>query len=181
MAPGSVRNQRSCIFIARHSTNDHQRTSQVSLGGRFVMRSLARCSEVLLLDVVENESEVLSLLTVVSDGDRRGALDLAGVALLVIVAVTEPLTEIHPRVDLIRGMLEDFVMALTNFLYFASSQSEASTAIRACLRSRALRTSLRPFTSPIRMEYQLFNNAISPRADHGACLTQEASTGTYRH
>merc|ERR1719367_879083 len=100
MAPGSVRNQRSCIFIARHSTNDRQRTSQVSLGGRFVMRSLARCSEVLLLDEVENESEVLSLLTVVSDGDRRGALDLAGVAFLVIVAVAEPLTEIHPRVDL---------------------------------------------------------------------------------
>ena len=57
-------------------------------------------SETLLADVVEDEGEVLSLLTVVLDGDGRGALNLASVALLVVVAVTEPLTEVHPRVNL---------------------------------------------------------------------------------
>ena len=63
-------------------------------------RSDARRSETLLTDVVEDEGKVLSLLTVVLDSNRGGALDLAGVALLVVVAVAEPLTEIHPLVNL---------------------------------------------------------------------------------
>ena len=57
-------------------------------------------SETLLTDVVKDEGEVLSLLTVVLDGNRGGALDLAGVALLVVVAVAEPLAEVHALFDL---------------------------------------------------------------------------------
>ena len=37
---------------------------------------------------------------------------------------------------------------MTNFLYLASSQSEARTAQRACFLSRAFKTSFNPLTSP---------------------------------
>ena len=57
-------------------------------------------SEVLLLDVVEDEGKGLGLLAVVADGDGGGSLNLAGAAVLVVLAVTEPLTEIHAGVDL---------------------------------------------------------------------------------
>ena len=59
-----------------------------------------RPSQVVSLDVGEDELEVLSLLAVVLDGDGRGALDLPGVALLVVVAVAEPFAEIVPVVNL---------------------------------------------------------------------------------
>ena len=61
------------------------------------------CSQVVVLDVVEDEGEVLGLLTVVGDGDRAGGLDLDGLTLLVVLAVAEPLTNIHSGVDLNQG------------------------------------------------------------------------------
>ena len=57
-------------------------------------------SEVVVLDVLDDEGEVLSLLTVVLDGDGGSALHLSGVALLVVLAETEPLTQVHARVNL---------------------------------------------------------------------------------
>ena len=57
-------------------------------------------SQVVSLDVRENELEILGLLAVVLDGDGRGTLDLSGVALLVIVAVAEPFTKIVSGVNL---------------------------------------------------------------------------------
>ena len=60
-------------------------------------------SEGVLLDVVEHEGEALGLLTVVDDGDGRGALDLAGGALLVVLAVAEPLAELGAVLDLDHG------------------------------------------------------------------------------
>ena len=71
-------------------------------GEKYPLKSswTACLSQLVLLDVGEDELEVLSLLAVVLDGDGRGALDLSGVALLVIVAVTEPFTKIIPGVNL---------------------------------------------------------------------------------
>ena len=63
----------------------------------------SRHSEVLLLDVVEDEGEGLGLLTVVLDGDGRGSLDFTGGAVLVVMAVSEPFTEIHSGVNLDQG------------------------------------------------------------------------------
>ena len=60
-------------------------------------------SEGVLLDVVEHEGKALGLLTVVDDGDGRGALDLAGGALLVVLAVAEPLTELGAVLNLDHG------------------------------------------------------------------------------
>ena len=57
-------------------------------------------SEVVLLDVLDDELKVLSLLTVVLDGDGGSALHLSGVALLVVLAETEPLAQVHARVNL---------------------------------------------------------------------------------
>jgi len=68
--------------------------------GQHELDNSASRSETLLTDVVEDESEILSLLTVALDGDGGGALDLASVALLVVVAVTEPFAEIHAFVNL---------------------------------------------------------------------------------
>ena len=54
----------------------------------------------MVLDVLEDKLQVLCLLTEVLDGDGRGALDLSGVAFLIIVAVTEPFTKIVSGVNL---------------------------------------------------------------------------------
>ena len=60
-------------------------------------------SQSLLSDVVEDEGESLSLLAVVLDGDGGGSLDLSGGAFLVVVAVAEPFTEVHPGVNFDQG------------------------------------------------------------------------------
>jgi len=51
-------------------------------------------SEGVLLNVVKNEREALGLLSVVLDGNGRGALDLASSTLFVVLAVAEPFTEL---------------------------------------------------------------------------------------
>lgn len=146
------------------------------------------CSQVVLLDVVEDEGEGLSLITVGGDGDRAGGLDLDGGAFLVVLAVAEPLTKVHSGVDLdqgdasllghglnktkigvskhatrVRVNLEMVILTVTNFLYLESSQSLASTAHRAVFLSRLLRTSFNPLTSPTR--------SGNIRVQHG-CMNQ---------
>ena len=64
-----------------------------SFGGPFGGHSKCLCSEILLLNVVENEAESLSLLSVGSDGESGGTSDLSGVTLNVVLAESEPLTE----------------------------------------------------------------------------------------
>ena len=66
-------------------------------------------------------------------------------------------------------------LTVTNFLYLASSQSDARIARTACFLSRALRTSLSPLTSPIprRTRVQSVNFSINPRADQGTRLSQK--------
>ena len=64
---------------------------------------ITKFSQVLLSDVVEDEGEGLSLLAVVLDGDGGGSLDLSGGAFLVVVAVAEPFTEVHPGVNFDQG------------------------------------------------------------------------------
>lgn len=54
-----------------------------------------RRSEVVVLDVVNNERESFGLIAVVNNGDGGGGLGLAGIAFLVVLAVTEPLTELQ--------------------------------------------------------------------------------------
>ena len=53
-----------------------------------------------VLEVVLEESECCVLFAVLSDGDRGAALDLAGVALLVVFAVTEPFAKFVSLVNL---------------------------------------------------------------------------------
>ena len=60
-------------------------------------------SQVVLLDVLDDELKVLGLLTVVLDGNRRSALDLSGLALLVVLAEAEPLAQVQARVNLDQG------------------------------------------------------------------------------
>ena len=60
------------------------------------MRSLV---ELVVLDVLLHEREGLGVLAEVLDGDRRAALHLAGLALLVVLAVAEPLTELFAGLD----------------------------------------------------------------------------------
>ena len=63
----------------------------------------ALCSEVVLLDVVNNERESLGLLTVLDDGNGGSSLHLTGVVLLVVLAVAEPLTEVHLLLNVDEG------------------------------------------------------------------------------
>ena len=56
-------------------------------------------SEVLLLDVVNNERERFGFLAVVHDGHGGGALGLARLAFLVVLAVAQPLADVHAGVD----------------------------------------------------------------------------------
>ena len=60
-------------------------------------------SQVVLLDVLDDELKVLGLLTVVLDGNRRSALNLSGLTLLVVLAETEPLAQVQARVNLDQG------------------------------------------------------------------------------
>ena len=119
------------VQIAAFATRGHARTSGAVLASRARRKGAAdapsdatcvewigqvcrRCwppsvilityrSQSLLSDVVENEGEGLSLLTVVLDGDGGGSLDLSGGAFLVVVAVAEPFTEVHPGVNFDQG------------------------------------------------------------------------------
>jgi len=68
--------------------------SSVGVSSGVPARSSARQSEVLLLDVVNNERESFGFLTVVDDGYGRGALCLSWVSFLVVLAVTEPDTNV---------------------------------------------------------------------------------------
>lgn len=63
----------------------------------------ACCSQVVLLDVVEDEGEGLSLFTVVLDGDGGGSLHLSGGTFLVVLAVSEPLTEVVSQLNFDKG------------------------------------------------------------------------------
>ena len=51
-------------------------------------------SEIVLLDVVNNERESFILLTVLNDGDGGSALHLAGSVFFVVLAVTKPFSHI---------------------------------------------------------------------------------------
>lgn len=53
-----------------------------------------------LLEVVQDEVKSLSLLTVVSDGDGWATADLAGDALLVVLALAEPLAQLSSLLNL---------------------------------------------------------------------------------
>lgn len=57
-------------------------------------RASASNSEVLLLDVVNNERESFGFLAVVKDGHGGGALRLSWVSFLVVLAVSEPNTDV---------------------------------------------------------------------------------------
>lgn len=65
--------------------------------------SLVGCSQLVLLDVVKDEGKSLGLLTVVLDGDGGSSLDLSGGTVLVVLAVSEPLTEVVSGLDLNEG------------------------------------------------------------------------------
>ena len=70
--------------------------------------------------------------------------------------------------------MRDGKLTVTSFLYLGSSQSWARTQRIACLRSRALQTSLRPFTRPIkRMEC---SECVQSRCHQSSCRS-----GTYPH
>lgn len=56
-------------------------------------------SEALFLKVLEEEGESDGLFTVVGDGERGGSLDLDGVALSIVFAVTEPFAEFFSGVN----------------------------------------------------------------------------------
>lgn len=60
-------------------------------------------SQVVFLDVVLQEGESLSLLTVVLDGDGGSTSDLSGVTLGIVLAETEPLTEVVTGLHLDEG------------------------------------------------------------------------------
>ena len=53
--------------------------------------------------MLAHEEESLRLLTVVLDSDGGGTLDLAGGTFFVVLAVTEPLTELKTAVNLDEG------------------------------------------------------------------------------
>lgn len=65
--------------------------------------SVCGYSQLVLLDVVEHKGKGLSLLTVVLDGDGGSSLDLSGGTVLVVFAVSEPLTEVVSGFDLNEG------------------------------------------------------------------------------
>ena len=70
--------------------------------------------------------------------------------------------------------MRNWKLTVTSFLYLGSSQSWARTQRIACLRSRALQTSLRPFTRPIkRMEC---SECVQSRCHQSSCRS-----GTYPH
>ena len=56
-----------------------------------------------MFDVVQDELEGFVLLTVVLDSDRRAALDSADGAVLVVLAVAEPLTKIVLSINFDQG------------------------------------------------------------------------------
>ena len=69
----------------------------------FVVSQGSNHSEGVVLDVFENEGEALGLFSEVLDGDGRGALDLAGGTLFVVLAVAEPLTKLGAVLNLDHG------------------------------------------------------------------------------
>ena len=70
---------------------------------RSIQLSASSVGQALLLDVVEHEGEGFGLLTVVLDRDGGGSLDLPRLAFNVVLAVSEPLTELVTRLDLDQG------------------------------------------------------------------------------
>jgi hypothetical protein len=58
-----------------------------------------RHSEVVVLDVLEEEAKSLGFLSVVLDGNRGGGLDLAGGTFFVVLAVTDPFTELNTGIN----------------------------------------------------------------------------------
>ena len=79
-----------------------------------------------------------------------------------------------------RSAMERLVLTSTSFLYLGSLQSSARMQRIACLRSRHLQTSLRPFTRPIQKKGVFsINDAINPRVDWVHLLTGTC-TGAYR-
>ena len=56
-------------------------------------------AELVVLDVLLHEGKSFSLFTVVLDCNGRAALNLSGLAFLVVLAVAQPLAQFVPRVD----------------------------------------------------------------------------------
>lgn len=146
--------------------------------------------ELVVLDVLVDERESLSVFTVVQDGDGRAALDLSGLAFLVVLAVAEPLSEFvsgfhSDQRDLV-GLSQSLnalktyqQLTVTSFEYLGSAQFSASTQQTACLRSRALQTSLRPLTRPTLNKPVGIKHAINPRADRVQRVKARFCTGAY--
>ena len=94
--PGARRAQAQVGVAALHGTRPERLPSSASNGAA----GDAARSELVVLDVVEDEGEGLGLLAVSPDHHGGGALDLSRLALLVVGAVAEPLSKIVAGGDL---------------------------------------------------------------------------------
>ena len=68
----------------------------VHLQANAIQLSASSVAESLFLNVVEHEGKGFGLLTVVSDCNGGGSLDLLRLTFNVVLAVSEPLTELIP-------------------------------------------------------------------------------------
>merc|ERR550525_2114416 len=89
-----------------------------------------------------------ALATPVTDHSGRTLDHFPGLALLINLAETSPLSKLHVGVDLDQWDAVLLTESGDKLLYMGSSQLSASMQSRACLLSRAFAASLRPLAKP---------------------------------